>query len=385
MIIEEIEQLIIKFLNDSVTDAEMIKLNEWIADEKNHKIFQDYVQSHYYISATTQATTSLETKKRLIAEIRRDKSLLYRLRKSQFMRYAAAAMIAALIAIPFIIQNKGKKDGSARNEMAIMPGTDKAYLTISNGEQIALGTGLEFKGDKVVSDGDDIVYQPKSQPEKNKPEYNYLTIPKGGQFLVTLSDDTKVWLNSESKLKYPTSFVPGKPRVVELLYGEAYFDVTPSGESNGTSFIVNSKSQQIKVLGTEFNVKAYLNEESISTTLVEGSVTIDNGVVSNTLQAGQQAIASIKTETIDIIDVESAYEVAWKNGFFMFDKEPLGEMLKTLSRWYDTEFQFENEDAKDLIFSGLLHRKNNITELLNNLEKTGEVKFEFDGNKIVIK
>ena len=98
-----------------------------------------------------------------------------------------------------------------------------------------------------------------------------------------MSDGTQVWLNSESQLKYPVNFIKGQTRQVELVYGEAYFDVSPSVEHNGAKFKVFNQSQEVEVLGTEFNVKAYKDETNIYTTLVEGRVVIDNGALKQSL------------------------------------------------------------------------------------------------------
>jgi len=301
-------------------------------------------------------------------------------------RYAAAASIAVLLATSLFLNFKnemlGKQPISVKNDIKI--GTNKAILTLENGEQVQLEKGKEYKNEKVSSDGEKIVYQSENNPD-GRIAYNYLTVPRGGHFYLQLSDSTKVWLNSESQLKYPVQFVKGETRIVELVHGEAYFDVSPSTAHEGATFRVVSKDQNIEVLGTEFNVKSYKNDDNLYTTLVKGKVVINNKISNKVLKPGQQSIVSSKNNDIVIFDVDISYEIAWKNGLFMFEKKTLGEMMVVLSRWYDIEVVFENNEKKDLILSGILKRSENIEELLQNFVKTGEIKYDINEKTLVIK
>ena len=158
-------------------------------------------------------------------------------------------------------------------EDIITTGSDKAVLTLEDGSNIELEKGKAFKTNVVNSNGEKLVYNKTNQ---TKITYNYLTIPRGGQYFVKLSDGTEVWLNSESQLKFPVAFIKGQTREVTLVYGEAYFAVSPSTNHNGATFKVMNQGQEVEVLGTEFNIKAYKDEINIYTTLVEGKVTVSN-------------------------------------------------------------------------------------------------------------
>ncbi|MEP5914341.1 MAG: FecR family protein, partial [Flavobacteriaceae bacterium] len=220
-----------------------------------------------------------------------------------------------------------------------------------------------------------------------KSAFNYLTIPRGGQFFVELSDGTKIWLNSESKLKYPVKFIEGETRTVELVYGEAYFDVSPSNLNKGGAFHLQTKSQEINVLGTEFNVKAYNDEHEISTTLVEGSVIVKKGEAIKLLKPNQQSLISSDKDFIDVIDVEVSQEVSWVKGLFAFNEESLDQMMVVLSRWYDVEFVFENAKHKSFVFTGMLKKTGSVEEILKLIAATseGQVKFEINEKRITIK
>jgi len=306
------------------------------------------------------------------------------------LKYAAAIMV--VVSTGYYLT----KDTLFNNVPAIVEvqnnveiGTDKATLTLDDGSIVVLEKGKNFNKENAKSDGEKIVYASKEDrnitPTKEEIPYNYLTVPTGGQFYVELADGTHVWLNSETKFKYPTKFIKGQPRVVELIYGEAYFDVSHSSNHNGSTFSVHSGIQDIEVLGTEFNVRSYENEDKLYTTLVKGKVAINNKTSNKVLNPGQQSVVSSVNNDIDILDIDVSYEIAWKNGLFMFDKKTLKEMMVVLSRWYDVKVVFENKEKEELIMSGVLKRSDHIEELLQNFEKTGGIKYTIQENTLIIK
>ena len=242
---------------------------------------------------------------------------------------------------------------------------------------------------KAKSNGKEIVYFKKNKTKEStkKLSYNYLTIPRGGEFFVQLADGTKVWLNSESQLKYPTEFNAGEPREIELVYGEAYFEVSPSSHHNGDEFNVITKNQIINVLGTHFNIKAYSEDKTIATTLVEGKVLVSVNGNKKTLKPNQQSKTEKGSNTIKIEEVDVSQEVAWVKRMFSFNEVSLEEMMKVLSRWYSVEVVFESHKKKGYLFTGVLERTNSIQNILKLIEATSEseIKFEIEKSKITIK
>ena len=148
-------------------------------------------------------------------------------------------------------------------------------MTLADGSKIALEKGTPVQTQNANSNGEELIYE--SSKNTSRLVYNYLTIPRGGQFVIKLSDGTKVWLNSASQLKFPVAFIEGESREVELVYGEAYFEVSPSTAHKGAHFQVYNKKQKVEVVGTEFNIKAYKDESNIYTTLVNGKVNVETG------------------------------------------------------------------------------------------------------------
>jgi ferric-dicitrate binding protein FerR (iron transport regulator) len=267
----------------------------------------------------------------------------------------------------------------------IEPGTDKAILTLEDGTELTLEKGQNFKTQNANSNGEAIVYE-STKIKSEEIQYNYLTIPRGGQYRLVLSDKTKVWLNSETKLKYPVTFIRGKTRIVELVYGEAYFDVSPSSENKSANFQVLNQSQLIEVLGTEFNLKAYKDDDNVYTTLVEGKIAINlNNGKKQDLSPDQQAKWNPNTNSLSLEkDVNVYNEISWKYGVFNFNGKPLKEIMKTISRWYDVEIVFLNKKVEETEFVGVIRKNRNLEDILVNIKNFGVIKDYERKEKMVI-
>src|SRR5690606_19087608 len=266
----KIENLLVKFLCNQANSEELDVLHDWIQDPKNESLLKSYVKVKLAVDYNLIDFNKENSKKQLLDLIQKEQ----RVRKLKIVRnwsYAAAASIILFISISYIVKNHFNSQlevspAVVEQENSIQSGTDKATLTLEDGSEVALEKGTQYQNQNVSSNGQEIVYNMASASKEIA--YNYLTIPRGGQFYVTLSDGTQVWLNSDSKLKYPVSFVEGESRQVELLYGEAYFEVSHSTEHQGANFKVFHSGQEVEVLGTEFNVRAYKEESNVFTTLV---------------------------------------------------------------------------------------------------------------------
>lgn len=384
----EIERIIIKFLNNEADICELDKLDIWLSDDNNLPTFEKFVRTEHLIILGMSEYDVNKAKK----AIQRKLKISERKRRVvMYKKLAVAASIALIVGSLFF-----KWDSIDQNvktvsapKAVIKVGSDKAILTLENGNQVALEKGKQYNGGKLKSDGSELIYSTSSENgiSAREPQYNYLTIPRGGQFFVRLSDGTEVWLNSDSKLKYPVEFPKNQTRQIELLYGEAYFKVSPSTAHNGADFQVLTKSQKIGVLGTEFNIKAYNEEDEIKTTLVEGKVNVENGRESKILKPNQQSRILAGSDVIEIEEVDVYQEVSWVNGLFTFNEKSLGEIMTTLSRWYDVEVIFENGEQKNFLFTGIIERSESIDYILKLIEATseGQVKFLIDDKTITIR
>ncbi|TXD46746.1 FecR family protein [Polaribacter sp. IC073] len=279
-----------------------------------------------------------------------------------------AASITLLFILSVVIKNYSKESSFIFSEEPMVVGSDKATLTLEDGTAVALEKGKKYESKNINSNGVSLVYDAASEKVTEEIAYNYLTVPNGGQFFVTLSDGTKVWLNSATKLKYPVKFKQNAPREVELVYGEAYFEVTSSTKNKGATFKVISKRQNIEVLGTEFNVKDYQDETITYTTLVEGKIALNTKEDNQVLIPNQQATVNMNTGVIVLHTVDVYNEISWKDGVFSFKGKNLKEIMKVLSRWYDLEVVFNNKDLETTKFKGVLSKKQPIEEILKAIK-----------------
>ncbi|MCR9264180.1 MAG: DUF4974 domain-containing protein [Flavobacteriaceae bacterium] len=375
--------LIIKFLNKEANRRELEELDDWLSDQNNITIFNNLVRIHY-LTTSCMADYDLHKAKESIKQ--KVKSNKRKSRLHTYTKISIAASILLVIGLIFGGRYFQKDTESIPNKIVI--GSDKAVLTLENGDQVALEKGKSFQKGTIRSNGEQIVYGIHGRTDDEVDVlYNYLTIPRGGQFYLQLSDGTKVWLNAETKLKYPVTFYEGQTREVELVYGEAYFEVTPSTQNEGTDFSVISNDQKISVLGTEFNVSAYKDDDAIVTTLVGGRIALEKGNSRKTLRPNQQSRILKNMDQIEVVDIDASQAISWVNGVFIFDGESLDEIMKVLSRWYDIDVIFESAQRKDFNFTGILERTKSFDDILAliGVASQGEVKFEVKNKTVHIK
>lgn len=307
---------------------------------------------------------------------------------------AAAFIVIASITTYFLSSRDSKKQeitaAKTPSKNQIPPGGNKAVLTLANGSQIILDSvqnGILAKQANIdirKTTGGKIIYNASNPLGSNTPAlYNTIITPRGGQYQVTLSDGTKVWLNAASSLKFPAAF-SNNERVVELT-GEAYFEVakltSPSvagREGSRIPFKVITANQTVEVLGTHFNVNSYDDEATINTTLLEGSVKIVQAKTnaSQLLKPGQQAKVGAK---IQISDVDATQAIAWKNGYFIFSHEDIGSIMRQVSRWYDINIQYEGNVTQEG-FVGTISKFKDVAQVLDMLQLTGAVHFKTEND-----
>jgi len=311
--------------------------------------------------------------------------------------WAAAAIFILLGSATWWFSTKQPKEEVpsvvTNNSNLPLPGGDKAVLVLANGEKIILDSSAEGRlaqqeGATVYKSGSgQISYEKNNSPNgiTEKTVTNVLTTPRGGQYSLTLADGTKVWLNAESSITYPTSF-KGNERIVSIT-GEAYFEVAKMTDQKGKGRmpfkvkIEGPRKMEITVLGTHFNVNAYADEPVVKTTLLEGSVRLQKNNDRYLLQPGQQA--QFNTSDVKIItDIDPEEVLAWKNGTFYFEHTSLQTVMRQLSRWYDVSVEYRGEIA-DMKFGGEIPRSTSLDQVLKILEKS-KLHFIVEGKKIIV-
>lgn len=310
----------------------------------------------------------------------------------------AVAAVLLLIAGKFIFQLSGSGSIPVKpspNQVPAIaatdrpPGTQNAILTLGDGTRITLDSAangnLAQQGNtKVIKLNGQIAYASNGKTAGEESLLNTISTARGNQYMLILSDGTKVWLNAASSMRFPTAF-KGNERKVEIK-GEAYFEIA---KDPAMPFKVIAGGGEIRVLGTHFNVNAYGDESMVKTTLLEGAVAVQKENARVVLSPGQQAKFRPQTQSsgsgspITLIrDVDTGHETAWKDGFFWFDNTDLPTLMRQVARWYDVEVEFKGNVTEDS-FSGKVSRSVPLSRLLKVLEQY-EINFKVEGKKIII-
>lgn len=377
---ERAEILYKKYLEGHCTPEERKFVESWYLQQTDRREHSQGETDLDGIKAEMWATLLQRTKKPAVHYPR-------------WYRYAAAAVVLVAFSTGlFFYQYHGDtvSQFAVNPKEDIAPGSNKAYLTLSDGSRILLGAAkngeLAKQAGIIITktkDGQLVYTVAENTAPGNADQFNAITTPNGGQYRVNLPDGTRVWLNAASSLKYPTQFAAAE-RKVEL-NGEAYFEVS---KDKHRPFKVATGKQEVEVLGTHFNISGYADEKSIKTTLLEGSVRVTSiGNQQNaqansvTIQPGEQAVMAMDQLAVHQADTEEA--IAWKNGLFMFSGQDLAGIMKQAARWYDVKVEFEDEDLKKQVFKGTISRFENISQLLEVLESTGSVHFKIDGRRVI--
>ncbi len=302
--------------------------------------------------------------------------------------WAAAAIIVAMLGGTWFVWNTGNSDNpmhqvnTVQNDIA--PGGDRAILTLADGSQIVLdsaGNGLiaqEGAAKVIKLKSGEIAYD-AATTASSEVHYNTIRTPRGGQYQVTLPDGTKVWLNAESSLRYPTVFVKDE-RKVELT-GEGYFEVARNEKK---PFYVSTDKMEIKVLGTHFNVNTYHDETYYKTTLLEGKVEVTTLRKKVTLNTGEQAKLQVLDMELKIsknVDLDEV--MAWKEGLFYFSDASIETVMKQLSKWYDVDVIYQGQ-MPDRVFRGGMQRSLTLSQALDLLGKN-RINYEIKEKNLIIK
>ncbi|UOE47211.1 FecR domain-containing protein [Mucilaginibacter sp. SMC90] len=276
-----------------------------------------------------------------------------------------------------------------KTETAILPGSNKAYLTLANGTKIVLddaknGQLTAGTGVKVSKAANGVVVykfdrRPDQQDGTAMPQINTITTPRGGQYQVVLEDGTKVQLNAASSIKFP-EFFNGANREIEL-NGEAYFEVA---KDKAHPFIVKANGTQVQVLGTHFNINAYSDNDDITTTLLEGSVKMSKGTAAVMLLPGQQGTVNQNGSSIKVQKADVEANMAWINGFFIFHDQSIINIMKQVSRWYDVDVEYQDAQVQENEFGGTISKYKDIKELLDNIKLTGSIHYKIEGRRVII-
>lgn len=380
----DIDELILRVLDGEATPEEILTLSRWIEKDTANEDYFNQLKKAWNLTSGPVASGEREEMElgNYMARIR-SKRRIYRIR--QACKYAAAIILPLLVAVYWFGREGGEEKTSPEMVVAkIEPGEYKATLITAEGESIDLLPSNEehIRVDEniTVKNGQaGIVYSGEEVKEKSM-QYNVLQTPRGGEYTVTLSDGTRVYLNAASKLKYPVTFDDRKREV--YLSGEAYFEVA---KDSSKPFHVITDAMRVKVYGTEFNVNTY-NVASVQTVLVSGKVGIRGKGSSEEYIMKPSQLAEFGNDGTfkGIREVNVKAYTAWRDGRFVFEDESLEEILNRLSRWYDVDVLYGSEKIKGYHFTGHVEKYKDIKIILRAISKMVGVHFTIKDRTIVM-
>jgi len=364
---EYIQHLAEKWLQGTLSPEEEAYFEKWYAAFNDEEL---HLPNSRFSNANTLKTTIYQN---LMARVNRDRQR----RQPTFLRFAIAAVLLLACGMALFWKYSIERPTAVAD---IAPGGNKAILSLADGSQIPLSSthsGVVIRADQLFYNDGTPIGQRSGQEKPGG--WNTITTPRGGQYQVILPDSSRVWLNAASSLRYPVSFSSNE-RIVELI-GEAYFEVE---HHRKYPFKVKMEGQEVEVLGTHFNISNYAAEGTVRTTLLEGRVRVTNtaNAVSKVLRPGQQAVQSGNLLTVNEIDTVGA--IAWKNGLFAFDDEPLEAIMTKIAQWYDVEVVYQEGVNKRLLFGGTVSRYDHVSKVLDKLELTGGITFKITGRRIMV-
>ncbi|ACU64142.1 FecR domain-containing protein [Chitinophaga pinensis] len=387
---ERYEKLLQKYLDGQCNRAEMEELYAWLQSSGSNRSllaamqreFEKTMGEHYEIPS--ELSDRIET--RLLQDISQEKVIRFPQRMRLRWIAAAAVVLLAGSGVYYYMNTVSSRKALTANTGVlaadtgdIAPGTNKAILTLANGDVVT----LDSAGNQIINQGETVVRQQNGQlhyagqGSSDVVTYNTLTVPRGGQFNIVLSDGSHVWLNAASSMRYPTSF-NGDRREVEI-QGQGYFEVAPNASK---PFFVKANNTEVQVLGTQFDIMAYADEKSINTTLIEGLVNVKYGNTEQRLKPGQQAVVDPATGVMVVMKADVDQVIAWKTGFFEFDNATMADILRQLARWYDIEVSY-NQTGNERLFGGRISRSLPLSDILHMLEANGPT-FSLSGRKLTV-
>lgn len=382
MLPSEFQQLVEKFLDDSISPEELQRFRQWVLEDKA-------------VAEQEAAIEAMLHKNNYPGEMPEDKEVVFsyileeanrrtapRAKTWHMRRWWAAAAVLLLLGTGFYFLTRSRPPVAVaqRPDHLIQPGREGAVLTLADGSQVVLDS---LKNGVITQQGNTDVNLRNGQLLYNSNgasspslAYNTVATPRGRQFRVTLPDGTAVWLNAASSLRYPVAFPEGERTVT--VTGEAYFEVAADARKPFT--VKTGNDIAIRVLGTSFNVNAYTDESALRATLLQGKILVKTTTANQVLLPGEQAVVG-QAITVDA-HANTGQAIAWKNGIFNFHQAPLEVVMRQIARWYDVEVVYE-KNIPAITFGGEMGRDLELKDVLEFLQESG-VHFKLSGRKLTV-
>ena len=372
-----IRRLIQLDLVGGLSPEEKGKLEDWINESEEHRLLFCKIKKQLSINEIRNyLQTDVEDAWKKVREKTFGAPPVRPRIRPKWLKYAAV-VLPVLLSITLWYTRKEEMKNKQATVACLSP-----VLTLDNGEKYQLDpeeqTEIYVNEEvKAYQAGGGLIYDTTARQEENK--YNRIEVPRGSEYWIVLPDGTRVWLNAATELKYPVAFHAKERRV--YLKGEAYFEVAPD---KNRPFYVETEEVKIRVLGTVFDVNTHYTR-GVRTVLVEGAVALEWGDQKEIrMKPGELADFDRTTTEVTLKEVDVTSYISWKEGYFVFEDEPLEEIMHTLSLWYDKEFLFVGKRSRALHFSGHIKRYERIETILSAITDVTGVEFRMNGQIILI-
>ncbi|WP_113617246.1 FecR family protein [Chitinophaga flava] len=378
-----LKYLLSRYASHTATATELEELKTFLKTEDQDVRLEWMIEEAWMQSAEAEENVFDTQSDAILARILPERAERRPVAKTfYFKSWAAAVLLLIAVGAALLWKKRSYHPPITTRHNIIQPGTDKAILTLANGASIELDSSMNGQIAQqgpvsLQTNAGQLIYKPQNTSASTTISWNTLSTPKGGQYSLVLPDGSRVWLNAASSLRYPTAFT-GPKRTVTLT-GEAYFEVQPN---SAQPFFVTAGNTEVAVLGTNFNIMAYNNEKSISTTLLQGSVRVSQQAVNHILKPGQQS-RSNENGTMEVIDnADTNLAIAWKNGFISFKSADIRTIMRQIERWYNIEVVFKGE-IPTRTFTGDIPRSADLSALLRLLE-ISRIHFKLENEQLIV-
>ena len=378
---KELEEIIMKQLvSETLSENEKVCFEEWYKNPSHQEYFRKLLKIRSGVMAySVKDKVNRERAWNKVCPLRKISWV------RQVLKYAAILLLPLCVGL-FLLTWEQEKVQTVYVEPVIKPGGKLAVLTLSTGKQVELAgnvSAMSEQGAEISNSTDkELVYKQVGDMAPVEEVYNTITIPRGGEYKLVLADGTIVWLNSDSYIRFPVAF-SGDKRQVELR-GEAYFEVKKNEDK---PFIVKTDEFNVRVLGTSFNISAYLDSPLSHTTLCSGHVRINDRMNPGKevdILPGEQLLFHRDNREMSVREVDTDVFVSWREGFFQFDNNTVEEVFMILQRWYNIQVFYANVEARQELFTGKLPRFDNLQIIIDLIERVSDLKIEVRGKMIYI-
>jgi len=378
--VTHIADLIAADITGRIDDVGRNELERWKGESPENMRLYEFYHSRDFFASKFEFIREYSAKEAFDQFTKRVEQVKIRRRRLIFYRYAAVVVTVFILSGIFYLNLwKSEQEIPVTVTRKIQPGAFKAILTQPDGQRIDISdtTYLAFVGDNLELDS---LFDKNGESKDTTFGYRTISIPRGGEYDLTLSDGSRLRMNSESEIRIPVRFSRNQRDV--YMKGEIYFDVTRNAEH---PFVVHTHQGNICVLGTSFNVRNYLDEAFLETTLVKGKVAFQTEDKNTYLEPGEQLRLNKENGETIVEEVDVRLYCSWKDGRFVFEKQRLESIMNTVARWYNINVFYENQFVKDILFTGNIKRYDDLDQVIEMLRLINKIEIEINGNSVFVR